>query len=540
MSLDLNLEITDQGPQTLNWRNWWPTAPTGLEILAPISAAVAIRRSGTEDDLNVQLTATGVEVPAPAHGQIENLLDGHSATLKPLRDVQLVLRGSTQSSALTASAGVADGKLEATGTVTDLLLNPKLDIRASINADNLNMLSTLLPDIDLKGGPVALNIQAAGSASEPAISGTAQVNQVSVGVPGLNVEPLISVSLNMPVSGAGEFEGTLTSGAGRGELSGRIDIGETQKVTARLTGKKLLLADSDTLSLTASPELSLAIDDGQFQVSGDVVVDDGLIALTTSSSAVQASPDIIIVDGETPPDEVAPARAQLDVRVRIADPLQVTGYGLNGEISGGLRVRHQPGSPMLGNGQLLLTGSYGAFGQTLTIERGALNYVETPLDDPAIDFFAYRQVGDTRVGVRVTGRASNLNAALESEPAMNQSDQLALLVLGERRSGDGLDESQSDQLASAALGLALTQSNKRLGVLGEKGRLPQVSLTQELGGLAVAIGKQLSPNLYVGYTIDLLQPIQLIRLRYRFSDLWTAESEFGQESRAAFRYRVER
>ncbi|MFK7956377.1 MAG: translocation/assembly module TamB domain-containing protein [Lysobacterales bacterium] len=536
LALDLELDVANEGLRALNWRNWWPGAPAGLEILTPLSADVALSANATEDNLNLELTFAGLEVPVPDQPQV----NGQTLTVKPLRDLQVVIRGSTQSSTVKATAGVADGTLEANGTLTQLLDNPTLDVTTNLNADNLNMLSVLLPDLDLEGGPLTVNIQTVGPASQPEVSGTARVDQVTVGLPGLNVQPVVNMSLDMPTSGAGMFEGSLVSGAGSGQLSGSIDIGETQRVSASLKGDKLLLADSDTLSLTASPDLSLQIDGAQLRVSGEVVVDDGLIALTATSSTAQASPDIVIVDAETPADTVASAGTELDVRVRIPDPLQVTGYGLKGEISGSLRVRQKPGVPMLGNGQLLLTGTYGAFGQKLTIERGTLNYVETPLNDPAIDFFAYREVGDAKVGVRVTGRASSLSAALESEPPMNESDQLAMLVLGERNSGDGLDESQSDQLASAALGLALSQGNKRLGALGESGSLPQVSLTQELGGLAVAIGKQISPNLYIGYTVDLLEPIQLIRLRYRISDLWTAESELGQESRVAFRYRLER
>ncbi len=535
LNLDTELALAEQGLAALNWRRWWPTAPAGLKILSPVSLQASVARSSGQDQINLQLMMAGMEIPAP-----EGSPGAESgALLQPLRDLNLVVEGSSQSADVSLHAGFADGTLTANGVLTELLEQPQMDIVTNLSADHLDMLSALLPEIDLHGGPLAVNLTAVGPAAAPAVSGTAQVQQVTVDVPGLNISPLLDFTVNLPSAGGGTFRGTIKSGEGRGELSGSAALGETLTLAVNLKGEDLLIADSDALSLAASPDLSVRVDGAVTRVNGEVVINEGLVALTAASSGVSASPDVIIVDASQPTERVVRSGSELDVRVRIPKPLPVTGYGLKGDISGSLRVRQKIGGVMLGNGQLLLTGSYDAFGQKLTIERGALNYVETPLNDPAIDFFAFREVGDAKVGVRVTGRASSLSAVLESEPAMNESDQLALLVLGERN-GSGLDESQSDRLSSAALGLALSQGNKRLGALGENGSLPQVSLTQELGGLAVAIGKQISPNLYIGYTVDLLEPIQLIRLRYRISDLWTAESELGQESRVAFRYRLER
>ncbi len=541
-SAELELTLDEEGIANTSWRRWWPTAPAGLTLTAPVALTAALNQGqpavagGAADSDRVNVTARlgGVELPAP-----QTLESGpEAAPLRPLRDLELSLVGSSRSSDLKLSAGLADGTLAATGTVADLFTAPTVDASVGLDTESLKLVSSLLPDVDLDGGPLTLDLTVQGPAQQPAVTGTASVRQVTATVPRLNISPLLDFDIRLPAAGRGTFEGTVSSGDGQGRLSGSAQMDESLQLAVDLSGDRLLIADSDTLSLVASPDLSLRVDGAVTRVNGEVVIDEGMVALTTASSSVQASPDVVIVDAEEPEQARSQSASELDVRVRFGEPVPVTGYGLRGEISGGLRVRQKPKGVMLGNGELQLTGSYGAFGQRLTIERGTLNYVETPLNDPSLDFFAYRQVGDTKVGIHVSGRASSLSARLESDPPMNEADQLAMLVLGER--GNGLNESQSDQLASAALGLALAQSNKRLGALGDEGSLPQISLTQELGGLAVAVGKQISPRLYVGYTVDLLEPIQLIRLRYRISDLWTAESELGQESRVAFRYRLER
>ncbi|MEM7706767.1 MAG: translocation/assembly module TamB domain-containing protein [Pseudomonadota bacterium] len=541
-SAELELSLDADAISASSWRRWWPTAPAGLTLTEPVTLTAGLAQDvkatagqNTETDrINVSAKLGGIELPAP-----QTLESGpNPQPLRPLRDLEVSLIGNSRSADLKLSAGLADGSLAATGVVTDLFAMPSIDASVGLETDSLDLLSSLLPDVDLDGGPLTLDLTVRGPAQQAAVTGTASVRQVTAAVPRLNISPLLDFDVRLPAAGQGTFEGTVQSGEGQGSLRGSAEIDEALQLAVDLDGDRLLIADSDTLSLVASPDLSLRMDGAVTRVTGEVTIDKGMVALTTGSSSVQASPDVVIVDAETNEPSRPQSASELDVRVRFDEPVPVTGYGLRGEISGSLRVRQKPKGPMLGNGELQLTGSYGAFGQRLIIERGTLNYVETPLNDPTLDFFAYRQVGDTKVGIQVSGRASSLSARLQSDPPINEADQLAMLVLGER--SNGLNQSQSDQLASAALGLALAQGNKRLGALGDEGALPQVSLTQELGGLAVAVGKQISPKLYVGYTVDLLEPIQLIRLRYRISDLWTAESELGQESRVAFRYRVER
>ncbi|MEM1092858.1 MAG: translocation/assembly module TamB domain-containing protein, partial [Pseudomonadota bacterium] len=514
-SAELELSLDADAISASSWRRWWPTAPSGLTLIEPVTLTAALAQDvkatagqNTETDrINVSAKLGGIELPAP-----QTLESGpNPEPLRPLRDLELSLIGSSRSADLKLSADLADGSLAAAGVVTDLFAMPSIDASVGLETDSLDLMSSLLPDVDLDGGPLTLDLTVRGPAQQAAVTGTASVRQVTAAVPRLNISPLLDFAIRLPAAGEGTFEGTVQSGVGRGLLRGSAVLDESLQLAVDLNGEKLLIADSDTLSLVASPDLSLRIDGAITRVTGKVTIDEGMVALTTGSSSVQASPDVVIVDAETNEQSRPQSASELDVRVSFGEPVPVTGYGLRGEISGSLRVRQKPKSPTLGNGELQLTGSYGAFGQRLTIERGTLNYVETPLNDPALDFFAYRQVGDTKVGIQVSGRASSLSARLQSDPPMNEADQLAMLVLGER--GNGLNESQSDQVASAALGLALAQSNKRLGALGDEGALPQISLTQELGGLAVAVGKQISPRLYVGYTVDLLEPIQLIRLR---------------------------
>ena len=54
------------------------------------------------------------------------------------------------------------------------------------------------------------------------------------------------------------------------------------------------------------------------------------------------------------------------------------GYGLKGEVEGQLRVRERPSRPTTGTGELRVTGTYKAYGQNLTIDRGRLLFADRP------------------------------------------------------------------------------------------------------------------------------------------------------------------
>ncbi|MEM9529959.1 MAG: translocation/assembly module TamB domain-containing protein [Pseudomonadota bacterium] len=520
-------EVDVPRSEDLAWRPWWPDAPAGLEFSGPLKGEITATRNAADDSLAGSVFLHSLALPGGAQDP------------QRVQQLSVSVDGSFDRAELTAQAQLPEGKLAASGELVDLLGSPGIDLAATVLAEDLSAYSALTNSLNISRGSARADLTARGALTAPQVTGTFRLDDAAVGVPTLNIEPVINFELELPEAGAGEFSGRISSGQGEARISGTASVAAPLEVAGRLEGSELLLSDSDALSLVASPDLQLLASAQTLMVTGDVVVNRGLLALTSTASGVQASPDVVIVDDPEQTPRPTRTDTSLDVRVIFEQAIPVTGFGLKGELDGTLRVRQRPGQPMLGSGELRLTGTYGAFGQQLTIERGQLVYTETPLNDPSIDLFAYREVGDTRVGVRVTGRTSNLSAVLESEPPMNESDQLALLVLGQRASG-GLDENQSDQLAAAALSLALTQGNRRLRGVGDGGVLPQVSLTQELGGLALAIGKQISPRLYVGYTVDLLEPIRLIRLRYRISDTWTAETELGDESKAAVRYRIER
>ena len=60
-------------------------------------------------------------------------------------------------------------------------------------------------------------------------------------------------------------------------------------------------------------------------------------------------------------------------------------------MAGELRVTEKPNEVSRAVGEILVAGTYEAFGRKLTIERGRLQYAGTALDDPQLDILAVRK-----------------------------------------------------------------------------------------------------------------------------------------------------
>jgi translocation and assembly module TamB len=72
---------------------------------------------------------------------------------------------------------------------------------------------------------------------------------------------------------------------------------------------------------------------------------------------------------------------------------------------------------MVATGSLDVGGRYTAYGRKLDITRGRLVWSNTAIADPLLDIRAEREVADVTAGIDVTGRASNPQAEVWTDPA---------------------------------------------------------------------------------------------------------------------------
>jgi translocation and assembly module TamB len=391
-------------------------------------------------------------------------------------------------------------------------------------------------------GRLSAQITLAGTRASPQLGGGLRLSDFSAELPALGIRPEQG-QLGIDLDGGERAEIVFEAVSG-GRLEGSgwlsLDPQAEQRLQLNIVGSEVQVSDTLQLELTASPDLELSLREQGLRLRGRVEVPRARIDLDRLEGSVQPSPDVVVLDPVEAREAGAPLPVDADLRLALGDDVRLEGFGLEGKLSGELRIRERPGRAASGSGSLNVRGRYEAYGQKLEITRGRLSFAQSPLDNPALDIRAERKLERVTAGIRVTGNAVDPQLTLWSDPALDQADVLSYLVLGRplraARSGEG----QQLNAAATALGAGGNLLAERLGArLGFDQAGVEESST--LGGAALMVGKYLSPRLYVAYGVALFGQGQVFSIKYILSELWDVEIEASdRETRGSLNYRLER
>jgi|HigsolmetaAR202D_1030399.scaffolds.fasta_scaffold01949_2 translocation and assembly module TamB len=522
-----------------------------------LPASMPLRLAGTFDGAgNIESTADGVfkgraDIRS-ASGQISR--EGADEDAPPdvlLRYADLSLSAEmdgpdarAQLNARLDESGALNGRVALQG-----LAEPTTNLEGQLSASlpSLRVIELFAPQLANVQGRADLRADVRGSLDAPQVAGEFRVSELGMDVPAAGLE-LRQGNVSVTALDAKRFKltGGIASGPGRVDFDGEATTDGI--VAIKLAGKQFQAANIPSANVIIEPDLNFERGAERMTLTGSVHIpaaEIDLSKLPQSQSTQGASSDVVIVDAEAQEVEQAadiPLHAQ--IKVTLGEKVTLMGYGLNARVLGQLTVNEQPGSPTSGSGEVRVEGTYKAYGQDLTIQKGQLVYAGTPLDNPRMDLVAVRKIEEVTAGLRVTGSAQSPQLTVFSEPAMGQSDALAYLVTGKPLSevGQGnADEGDMLQTAARSLGTAaggvIAKSiGKRLGV-DEFG----VTDNEAIGGAALTIGQYLSPRLYLGYGVGLFEPGQVITLRYKLSRSLALEVlNATQDQRAGLEYRKEK
>ncbi|MGY1458020.1 translocation/assembly module TamB domain-containing protein [Luteimonas sp. A534] len=418
-----------------------------------------------------------------------------------------------------------------------------LDGQVTAATSELTWLELFSPDIVSPTGRLDADVSLAGTRAEPLLGGNATLSDFGAEIPSLAIAIIDGQArLDALPDGNARISGSLgTGGAGRLAIDGSLGWASAgAPLQLRISGTDVLVSDTRDLRAVASPDIEVRYAAGRpLEVSGRVHVPSARMDLERLSDGVSASPDVVVLD-PVDPDAGPPMLMELDLTLAMGDDVHLNGFGLEGELTGELRVRSRAGREMTGQGMLEVGGRYEAYGQELEITRGRLVWSNTPVSDPVLDIRAERRIGDITAGIDVSGRASAPRAQVWTNPASDESEALAYLALGRPLSSLSGRQASDLDAASAALNaggsLLAGQLGKQIG-LDDAG----VMDSRALGGSVFGIGKQLSPRLYVGFGVSLLGTGQVLTLKYLLRRGFDVEIESSTlESRGSVNYRHER
>lgn len=420
---------------------------------------------------------------------------------------------------------------------------PSAPVKGNLEVDlgDLSPLSPLIPGLARPRGALKGELALSGSLGALNAGGELILSGFATEVPAAGIA-LADGRLTLNADGSRfRFDGEVSSG-GRVAFSGTAGLADdgTPRLKATLKGEDFRAVDRPGLEADVSPDLTLALAGRRLELGGKVAVPKALVdTRKLEGGGVSPSPDVEVVGREASSKESAiQFFAELDVS--LGDDITLKAPGFEGSANGSIHVSDQPGRPTLASGELGVTGSYEAYGQSLSIRSGRLLFSSTPVDNPGLDITAVRTEKEVTAGVRINGTARNPQATLFSEPALgSESEILSYLVLG--RPLDQASSGEGATLSSAALSLGLKGGDALARQIGSRFGLSDVGVSQssELGQSALTLGKYLSPRLYLSYGVGLVDPVSVVRLRYELSDHWALEAASGTETSGAITFYYE-
>ncbi len=413
-----------------------------------------------------------------------------------------------------------------------------------IDLNSLKVFNGLSENVVNPNGQVKGTLSLAGTADAPNIRGKITLSQLALELPAAGLK-LNAGAIEINSDGDRlNVDGSIHSGPGASDangdgvlkVSGWLAPFATAKAEIKIVGNKVLLSDTPSVRVIASPNLVVVHTGKLIKITGAVVLPSANLQLDRFESNVTRSEDVVVVDD---PKLERGTPIQADVTVTLGDDVALKGFGLNGELSGRLKIRERANKPATARGEIEVKGNYKAYGQDLQIERGKLLFSSTLLDDPGLDIRAVRKVDDIRAGVQVRGTALRPQLTVWSDPVLEQSDVLSYIVLGRPlKGGSGADSALVGQAANS---LGTAGGNLLARGLGQKVGLELgVETLSDIGGPAFTAGKYLSPALYVGYGQGLFNPQTLFILRYKIFDRYELEALSGREQKIGVNYKRER
>jgi translocation and assembly module TamB len=422
-----------------------------------------------------------------------------------------------------------------------------LKLSARVDAASLRSLQALAGTTAVVDGRLAMNLAGQGTLRQLRLTGTVDGDALKLEAPQYGVflrdgrlharldERAVTVSELSFSAGDGRFvaSGTLPA-AGSGDATG-----------ARLAwrAEKLRLLNRPDARLMLSGAGTLALEQKRLTLAGALRADDGHFEFRRPTADVLG--DDVVVRGRE--RKAGPGRARVpfavDLELDFGDRFEVIGEGLDAVVAGKVHVATAADGTLTGRGTINAErGTYTAYGQRLTIERGKL-YFDGPLENPGLDVLALRKNLQVEAGVEVTGTVRVPRVQLVSTPPVSDNEKLSWLVLGH-----GLDRASNADLSALQIAFAAaTDPNappfgqrvaRTLGLDDVSVHSADASRATTSGpaGQVVAVSKRLSDNLSLIYEQGLSVANNALKIEYALARGLTLRAEAGVVSGVGIYY----
>lgn len=432
---------------------------------------------------------------------------------------------------------LGSARVDATAQMIKGRLGNDSPLRFTANAD-MGSIAWMAPLIGTPGveldGALKLALTGAGTIGTPTLNGNINGDNMTVrwadqGLRLRNGQLRAQLAGDQLLLQRLAFDGASGNALASGDV--RFAGGEAT-ANLKLVANKLEVLSRPDRTLIVTGESTLVRDAKTFELDGKFKADRALLELAPLGRPTISDDVVVLGRSNVAPQKAEPSRPlAVDVSVDMGDDFHLRGMGADAYLAGSARVRMSGGRPPRVNGSISVNnGTYAAYGQKLTIERGVLTF-SGPYDNPSLNILAVRkrpegeQLTETNVeaGVEVRGTALAPSAKLVSTPTVPDSEKLSWLVLGHGMEGSTGNEAGVLSAAAGALlggaggtgGIQSKIANSlgldELGVGQASGAAPGLEST------VVTVGKRISSRLYVTFEQGAATTSSLVKLRYKIN-----------------------
>jgi len=400
-----------------------------------------------------------------------------------------------------------------------------IDAKIALNDFNLQPFQGIISNVVNLQGYVTASLSVDGSIESPLINGNVSLH---------SGELLLSQTPNKLENISAEIEidnnqakvlGSFFIKDKQATLNGLVAWQKDLTMNIDLYVKQVPLVFPPQLVMEVSPRLNFLLEEKVLTVSGKLNVLEGSYNIEKlPQGSINTSNDVIIIDvhGKEVFKEKSTLAIKTDVRINIEKAFTVSGQGLESNLFGQLQVTQQQSKPLQLFGNIQSTnGTYQAYGQKLTIDKGELTF-NGPLTNPYFNLRASRHIKaeDIEVGLQITGLADTLDMQLFSTPTMQAPEMLSYLARGR-----GLDSGGGSSTAAASMLIGFGVTNS-VGLFDQLEKIPLISNiavdTEGEGDTTQAtISGYVGNRVYLKYGIGVYEPINELTVRlYLLNRLW--------------------
>ncbi|MBB4842237.1 translocation and assembly module TamB [Paucibacter oligotrophus] len=528
-SVDLQLEPLAVAPLLARWQ---PDFGWGGDLVVGGHARIATH---PRLDVEIALERSG--------GDLSVTDDGGTQKLN-LSELRIGLIGSPGVWHLTqalagSNVGALAGALTARNSDGSLWPSGNSQLQGVLEAQvaNLSTWGAWVPTGWRMGGGFHASASFGGLLRAPEINGSASAAKLALRNPLMGVD-MRDGELALNLHGGRATLESFKVRAGDGELSGSgsMQLGATPKAEIQLEARKFAVLRRVDRRLAINGQLQLLLDAQALDLQGKLDVEDGLFDFSRGN-APELGADVQVRRPGAKRELVAEApksrRAiKVKVGINLGQKLRVRGHGIDTLLAGDLALSQAATGPALHGVIKTVDGSFDAYGQKLTVEKGLISFSGV-IDNPRLDVLALRPMPneEVKVGVAVTGTAQAPRVKLYSDPEMMDSAKLSWLLLG--RAPDQLEGGDSALLQSAAMALLAGDGEGVTSKLKKTVGLDELAIDgkgSDVKGTVVRVGKNLSERWYVGYERGLNATTGVWQVIYRIAQRFTLRAQSGDEN----------